>query len=116
MQYIKILQQCHDALHSLFIHEIKISEKGSFCELKPQKLKIEFIGDSITSGEGLAGSANDWDWIPQWFVGSNTYAAQLSRMLNVDFSVISEVDGVYVGPGMETEIIEFLLFMNKFVG
>ena len=79
-----------DAMHSLFIHEIKISEKGSFCELKPKKLKIEFIGDSITSGEGLAGSPNDWDWIPQWFVGSNTYAAQLSRMLNTDFSVISE--------------------------
>lgn len=79
-----------DALHSLFIHEIKISEKGSFCELKPKKLKLEFIGDSITSGEGLAGSPNDWDWITQWFVGSNTYAAQLSRKLNADFSVISQ--------------------------
>ena len=79
-----------DDHHSLFIHQIKISEKVSFCELKPKTLKIEFIGDSITSGEGLAGATDEWDWITQWFVGSNTYAAQMSRILNADFSVVSE--------------------------
>lgn len=79
-----------DTHHSLFIHEIKISKEGSFCEIKPKKMKIEFIGDSITSGEGLGGGPNDWDWITQWFVGSSTYASQMSRMLNADFTVVSQ--------------------------
>jgi lysophospholipase L1-like esterase len=76
--------------HSLFIHEVGLSDSGEFCELAPRKLKLEFIGDSITSGEGLAGSPNDMDWITQWFVGSSTYAAQTARALNADFSVISQ--------------------------
>ena len=79
-----------DIHHSLFIHEVKLSEDGIFCKIKPKNIKIEFIGDSLTSGEGLAGGPNDWDWIPQWFVGSSTYAAQTARLLNADFTVISQ--------------------------
>ena len=79
-----------DSHHSLLIHEVKISEGGIFCPIKPKKMKIEFIGDSITSGEGLGGGPNDWDWIPQNFVGSATYAALLSRMINADFNVVSQ--------------------------
>ena len=79
-----------DNPHSLFIHEVKLSEKGTFLPLNPRKLKIEFIGDSITSGEGLAGGKDAWDWIPQFFVGSSTYAAQTARRLNADFSVVSQ--------------------------
>ena len=79
-----------DIYHSLFIHEVKLSEDGIFCKPKPKNIKVEFIGDSLTSGEGLAGGPNDWDWIPQWFVGSSTYAAQTARILNADFTVVSE--------------------------
>lgn len=79
-----------DSLHSLFIYEVKISEGGTFCPPKQKDMKIEFVGDSITSGEGLAGGPNDWDWIPQLFVGSLTYASQTARMLNAEYSVISQ--------------------------
>ena len=79
-----------DDPHSLLIHEVELSEGGIFCPLKPNKMKIEFIGDSITSGEGMAGGPNDWDWIPQLFVGSATYAAQTARLLNADFNVVSQ--------------------------
>jgi len=79
-----------DRTHSLFIHEVGLSEGGTFFPLTPRKLKIEFIGDSITSGEGLGGGPDEWDWIPQFFVGSSTYAAQTARKLNADFSVVSQ--------------------------
>ena len=79
-----------ESKHSLFIHKVALSDSGLFCPLKERKLKIEFVGDSITSGEGLAGNPEEMDWITQWFVGSATYAAQTARNLNADFSVISQ--------------------------
>ncbi|MBR1639936.1 MAG: hypothetical protein IJ688_11170 [Treponema sp.] len=79
-----------ESRHSLFVHEAALSDQGKFCPLKPRKLKIEFVGDSITSGEGLAGNPEEMDWITQWFVGSNTYAAQTARNLDADFSVLSQ--------------------------
>lgn len=79
-----------DFHHSLFIHQIGLSENGEFCELKPRKMKLEFIGDSITSGEGLAGNPDEMDWITQWFCASKTYAVQLAKKLNADFSVLSQ--------------------------
>ena len=79
-----------DNLHSLFIHEVKLSKDGIFCSPNKKQMKIEFIGDSLTSGEGLAGGPDDWDWIPQVFVGSLTYAAQTARKLDADFSVVSQ--------------------------
>ena len=79
-----------DKTHSLFIHEVGLSEGGTFLPPIPRKLKIEFVGDSITSGEGLGGGPDEWDWIPQFFVGSSTYAAQTARKLNADFSVVSQ--------------------------
>ncbi len=79
-----------EAHHSLFIHQLGLDEDGIFCPVKERKLKLEIIGDSITSGEGLAGGPDEWEWIPQWFVGSKTYEAQLARRLDADFSVISQ--------------------------
>ena len=79
-----------DSLHSLFIHEVKLSEGGIFCPPKKKQIKIEFVGDSTTSGEGLAGGPKDMVWIPQFFVGSLSYAVQMARKLNADFSVVSQ--------------------------
>lgn len=79
-----------DTRHSLFIHQAGLSDDGEFIPLKPRKLKLEFVGDSITSGEGLAGSPDEMEWITQWFAGSKTYAAQTARTLDADFSVVSQ--------------------------
>lgn len=79
-----------DDVHSLKINGIMIDDDGVFCELKPNDLKMEFIGDSITSGEGLAGCPNQTEWIPAVFVGSESYAAQIARKFNADFSVFSQ--------------------------
>lgn len=76
--------------HSLFIHGIKLSDDGEFCLVKPRERTIEFIGDSITSGEGLAGSPEENDWIPQWFCSSKTYAVQTAMALNADWKTFSQ--------------------------
>lgn len=79
-----------EAHHSLFIHEIGLDDDGTFCPVKKRNLKIEFIGDSITSGEGLAGSPEEGDWITQWFCASKTYAVQAAKALNADWSAFSQ--------------------------
>lgn len=79
-----------EAKHSLFIHAVGLNETGTFEPVIPRKLKIEFIGDSITSGEGLAGGPEEQDWITQWFCASKTYATQVAKALNADFSTFSQ--------------------------
>lgn len=79
-----------DSKHSLLIHKLGFMEEGEFCPLAPRPLKIEFVGDSITSGEGLAGCPEEMDWIPQWFCASKTYARQIAKELNADWSMVSQ--------------------------
>ena len=73
-----------EAHHSLFIHTLGLDEEGLFCPLKERKLKLEVIGDSITSGEGLFGGPDEMEWITQWFAGSRAYGAQLARELEAE--------------------------------
>ena len=79
-----------DSRHMLLIHQIGLSDDGTFCQLPQRKMNIEFVGDSITSGEGLAGFPEEQDWITQWFCAGRTYAVQLAKMLDADFSVMSQ--------------------------
>ena len=79
-----------DVKHELKIDSIALNDDGIFCQPVPRKCKIEFIGDSITSGEGLAGKPDEMDWITQWFCGSKTYALQTAKMLNADWTCISQ--------------------------
>ena len=79
-----------DHLHELKITGLRLDDDGLFSMPKPHSCKIEFIGDSITSGEGLAGKPDEMEWITQWFCGSKTYAAQLAKKMNADWSTISQ--------------------------
>ena len=79
-----------DTLHELKITGLRLNDDGEFCPLKPHRCKIEFIGDSLTSGEGLAGSPDEMDWITQWFCASKTYAAQLAKKMDADWSTVSQ--------------------------
>ena len=79
-----------DSLHELKITGLALDDDGVFCPVKPRSCKIEFIGDSITSGEGLAGNPDEMDWITQWFCASKTYALQLAKKMNADWSCISQ--------------------------
>lgn len=79
-----------EARHCLLIHEIALAEGGQFCDVPAKSMKLEFIGDSITSGEGLYGSASDMDWIPQNFGATKAYTVQVAEKLNASYSVLSQ--------------------------
>lgn len=87
--YKEVQPMPSDNNNMLLIHTLKTD--GEFCEIDDKnKLKIEFIGDSITSGEGTIGAREEDDWIPMWFTSNNNYAVMTSKELDADFRIISQ--------------------------
>ncbi|MCL6603181.1 MAG: SGNH/GDSL hydrolase family protein [Paenibacillus sp.] len=95
VRIVKELQaMSEDPSCSLQIHAVKVD--GELMPVEDKPYKIEFIGDSITSGEGIIGDKVEEDWIPMWFSAINNYSAMTAETLNADYRVISQSGwGVY---------------------
>ncbi len=75
-----------------------VETDGTFEPVEDKKLKIEFVGDSITSGEGTYGSFIETDWRTMFHSSSRQYASYIERALDVESRVISHGGwGVYTG-------------------
>ncbi len=71
---------------------------GEFCDVPEHKYKIEFIGDSITSGEGSYGAISDTVWIAMYMSASVNYATYTAKKLDADYHLLSQGGwGVYCG-------------------
>lgn len=69
---------------------------GRFCPMPDPECRIEFIGDSITSGEGSYGSTAEQDWISMWFSTTQTFPHYVAECLNAEYRVVSQSGyGVY---------------------
>ena len=79
-----------DPTHSLVIHALGLDEAGEFVPVKPRSCSIEFIGDSITAGEGTVGAPDEMDWISQWMSASKTYAIQTAKLMNADWNTMGK--------------------------
>lgn len=89
VKFVKDSQAMHDdekcrlQIHALYTD-------GIFYPLPERKYKLEFIGDSITSGEGLYGAKKEDDWTAMCFSGVNSYAAMTAERLNADMRICSQ--------------------------
>ena len=63
---------------------------GEICPMEERKWKLEFVGDSITSGEGAIGARCEQDWIPMFFSAFRTYAVLTADALRADFHIVSQ--------------------------
>lgn len=63
---------------------------GSFHPVPKKKYTLEFVGDSITSGEGTYGSKDEYDWIPMYMSYSRDYAKMTADALDADAHIISK--------------------------
>ncbi len=63
---------------------------GVFLPVKSPQHKIEFIGDSITSGEGTYGALDETDWIPMFMSADRNYALMTAKALDADYRLISQ--------------------------
>lgn len=63
---------------------------GSFFPVPKGKYTLEFVGDSITSGEGTYGAKEAFDWIPMYMSYSRSYAKMTAEALGADAYIISK--------------------------
>lgn len=63
---------------------------GDMLPLDERTRRIEFIGDSITSGEGIRGPKDFQEWVPMMFSASDNYTNYTARKLNADYQVVSQ--------------------------
>lgn len=63
---------------------------GELLPVKEKTYRLEFVGDSITSGEGSYGAQGEPDWIAQWFSTTNTYPYLTAQSLNAEYRVVSQ--------------------------
>ena len=63
---------------------------GAFLPVTDKKLKLEFIGDSITSGEGTYGARDDFDWLTMYMSCSQNYATITSKALDAEYHLVSQ--------------------------
>ena len=74
----------------------EIETDGKLYDLPAADLKIEFIGDSLTSGEGLAGAVQLNDWQSCVFSTYLSYTQLIAKEMNAEIRVISQSGwGVY---------------------
>lgn len=73
-----------------YIHIHALRHDGEFLPVAEKKLKIEFIGDSITSGEGAIGAKEEEDWIPMFFSSIRTYAYMTAKEMDAEYRVFSQ--------------------------
>ena len=73
---------------SLLVHSVRTD--GAFLPVPEKKLRLEVIGDSITSAEGAIGAKDETDWIAPFFCAARGYAYLTAQKLNADLHVISE--------------------------
>lgn len=83
-----------DPEHCINVYAVKLD--GEILPVKDRPLKMEFIGDSITSGEGTIGVGPEEDWISMFFCHPFSYPYMVAQRLNADYRVISQSGwGVY---------------------
>lgn len=76
-----------DAL--LQFHAVK--SDGQFMPVPERGVKLEFIGDSITSGEGAIGAKLEQDWIPMWFSAVSNYCGLTAAALDdAEYRILSQ--------------------------
>ena len=62
---------------------------GTFAPLPEPKRRIEFIGDSITAGEGGRGPVGFSEWLPMIFCSSDSYTRMTADALGADSQVVA---------------------------
>ena len=72
----------------LLLHAVETD--GELYPLPARDLKIEFIGDSLTSGEGLAGAKHLMDWQSCVFSTWLSYTQLVAKELNAQISILAQ--------------------------
>ena len=89
VRIIKSVQAMNgDAGHCLKVYAVRLD--GEILPVPEHAMKIEFIGDSINSGEGAIGATTEEEWISMFFSHERSYPYMVAKALDADYRVISQ--------------------------
>ena len=92
-KYVRLFKETQpvsdDPAHRLFVRKVS-GTAGEFLPLPEHTCRLEFVGDSLTSGEGVIGAREEEDWVPALFSASRTWAKQCADLMCADFRLISQ--------------------------
>lgn len=90
---VRLVKDCQpmadDPRHRLWVRELRW-EGGGFLPLPEAAYRLEFVGDSLTSGEGVVGAVRENAWIPAVFSASGTWASLAAAALGAEARMISQ--------------------------
>ena len=90
VRVLKDVQAMHDdPRHLLQITALRYAD-GGFVPLPAPALRLEFVGDSITSGEGAIGAVCERDWVSVFFSAVNHYARLTADALGAEYRIVSQ--------------------------
>ena len=90
IRVLKDVQAMHgDPDHYLLLTGLRFSG-GDFLPLPEPAYRLEFVGDSITSGEGTIGAAGEEDWVSPFFSAVNHYARMTADALGAEWRIVSQ--------------------------
>lgn len=69
---------------------LEVETDGAFFPLKEPRLRLEFIGDSLTSGEGGSGATEEMSWNSFCFNAVDNYAYMTAKELDAAYHCISQ--------------------------
>ena len=73
---------------TVLLHSLRID--GTLSDLPKRDLRIEFIGDSLTSGEGALAAKDNMEWVTPWFTARGNYSWYACEALNAERSILSQ--------------------------
>jgi len=89
VRVIKEVQAMSGDEHSLLqLHAVQ--GDGQLLPVPSKPYRLEFIGDSITSGEGAIGAREEEDWLPMFFSASQNYTKLTADRLDAEYRVLSQ--------------------------
>lgn len=92
-RHVRLVKECQpmsdDPRHRLWVRALRW-EGGEFLPLPDAAYRLEFVGDSLTSGEGVVGAVQEDAWIPAVFSASGTWASRTAAVLGAQARIISQ--------------------------
>lgn len=73
---------------TVLLHSLRID--GELLDPPPRDYRIEFIGDSLTSGEGALAARDNMEWVTPWFTARGNYTWYACNALNAERSILSQ--------------------------
>ncbi len=82
--------QCMPSFPAATVRLRSLRWEGELLPPPSYGLRIEFIGDSLTSGEGALAPMGNEEWVTAWFSARGNYAWYACRLLNAEPRLLSQ--------------------------